>query len=273
MKFAATILTIFFLFTINACVSDGQEENNNNDNTEYTADDNLRTDSSVEVDSDNDNNNDNNDGRKNTSGKIRKLPKFNSLLYSIPGEIVWKQAKKQSLEIQADDEVLEEIVTEVKDGGVLYIGFRSHNFQLNDNKIIIFIATPDIKAVRLSGSGNLRSKGRWEVHDISLAISGSGNFDLNLDAQKVTTELTGSGNVRLKGNTDTHNITVAGSGQVLSYKLQADNCDVNVSGSGSCQVNVDDKLEAIIRGSGSVLYEGNPEVSKIIEGAGSIGRK
>ena len=250
MRFAVTISAIFFLFTISAC-ADNDEKGYNDSREHYTANEHTDTEepvSTAETVSDDDNNN-----GKNASGRMRNLPEFNSLLHNISGNVIWKQGEEQSLKIEADDEVLEEIITEVKDGGVLYIGFRSRNFHSNDNnKIVVFITTSDIKAIRLSGSGNLRSKNRWELSDLSLAISGSGNFDLNLDAKKVTTELAGSGNVRLKGNADVHKITVAGSGQVLGYKLQVDDCTVNVSGSGSCEVNVDENLDAVIQGSGSV---------------------
>lgn len=203
-------------------------------------------------------------------GKYRNLPKFNGLLHAISGNVVWKQGDQQKVEIHAVPEVLKEIVTEVKEGGLLYLGYRTRGFRQGDNKVYVFITTPDIKAIRLSGSGNIQSKNRWEVSDLSLAVSGSGNFDLKVDAKKVMTELTGSGNVKLKGSADVHTIDVRGSGQVLCQRLKVDVCQVDVNGSGFCKLNVSDQLNATVNGSGSVLYQGNPQVSKSINGSGSV---
>lgn len=209
---------------------------------------------------------------ENKFGRVRKLAPFNSLLHNISGNVVWKQGEEQRVEIRAVPEILAEIVTEVKEGGVLYIGYRTPNFEKGDNKIYVFVTSPTIKAIRLSGSGNLESKNRWRVEDISLALSGTGNISLNLRADKVMTELTGSGNIKLKGRADTQIIEMSGAGQVLAEEMKLDACTVDISGSGSCFVYAREKLTASIRGSGSVLYKGNPEVNKSIEGAGSVSK-
>ncbi|WP_045112742.1 head GIN domain-containing protein [Microscilla marina] len=211
--------------------------------------------------------------KNNDYGKVRNLPEFNSLLHSIAGDVIWKQGDKQSVEVHAVPDVLREIVTEVKEGGLLYIGYRTHGFRQGDNKVYVFITTPSIKAIRLSASGNLKSKNRWEVSDLSLAVSGSGNFNIRLDAKKVMTEVKGSGNVKLRGNTDLHTINLMGSGQVLCQSLDTDVCQVEVNGSGVCQLNVNDELNATVNGSGSITYKGNPTVRKSVNGSGSISQR
>lgn len=265
-KHILTFLAVFSLFLIQGCsitVNRGEEEKTQEDTRPDTEINEVANDNDVKVDVE----------VNEQMGKIRDLPTFNSLLHNIAGNIVWKQGSEQRLEIQSTDEVLSQVVTEVKEGGLLYIGFRDRDFQLNDNKLYIFITTPDIKAIRLSGSGNLEAKNRWKVGDLSLAISGSGNMNISLKADKVLADISGSGNINLKGKADEYVIEMSGAGQIAGDKLKVDNCEVNLSGSGSCVLNVTDKLDVKINGSGSVIYKGNPEISKSIDGSGSVVKK
>ncbi|OJJ23341.1 hypothetical protein BKI52_02990 [marine bacterium AO1-C] len=264
MKYTWFFLGIFALFLAQGCTNSDNEENNTEENSyaeTNTPESSTTTESDVttEVKTEED-----------RDGRIRELPTFNSLLHNISGNIVWKQGDEQRVEIQATPEVLEQITTEVKGGGLLYIGYRDPNFQLNDNKLYIFITTPEIKAIRLSGSGNLESKNRWDVENLSLAISGSGNMDIRLKANKLMAQISGSGNINLKGKSDDCEIGVNGAGQFAGYKFKVENCRAKLSGSGSCALYVKDQLSVAIVGSGSMTYKGNPNVSKLIEGSGSL---
>lgn len=204
------------------------------------------------------------------TGKVRTLPRFHSLLHNVAGNVVWKQGDEQRVEIQAVSEVIEQVVTEVKEGGLLYVGFRDSNYQLNDNKLYIFITTPNIKAIRLSGSGNLQSKNRWDVDKLSLAISGSGNMDIRLKANKVTADLLGSGNINLKGKADKYVLDMSGAGNIAGHQMKVDQCKVLMSGSGSCVLTVKETLDVYIKGSGFVTYKGNPVLTKKVDGSGNV---
>ncbi|HAS47379.1 MAG TPA: hypothetical protein DCS93_43280 [Microscillaceae bacterium] len=262
MKYTWFFLGIFSLFLVQAChISVNNKENKDQENN-YTEANTPESSTTTETEV--------TPEGEDKEGNVRELPKFNSLLHNISGNIVWKQGEKQRVEIQAVPEVIEQITTEVKEGGLLYIGYRDPNYQLNDNKLYIFITTPEIKAIRLSGSGNLQSKNRWNVDNLSLAISGSGNIDISLKADKLMAQISGSGNINLKGKSDDCEIGVNGAGQLAGYKFKVDNCRAKLSGSGSCALYVKDQLSVAITGSGSMTYKGSPNVSKLIEGSGSL---
>ena len=262
MKYTWVFLGIFSLLLAQACqirVDNDENKDQENSYTETnTPESSATTDEEVTPEGD------------DKEGNVRELPTFNSLLHNISGNIVWKQGNEQRIEIQAVPEVVEQITMEVKEGGLLYIGYRDPNYQLNDNKLYIFITTPEIKAIRLSGSGNLQSKNRWKIDNLSLAISGSGNMDISLKSNKLMAQITGSGNINLKGKSDECEISVNGAGQLAGYKFKVENCKAKLSGSGSCTLYVKDQLSVAIVGSGSMTYKGNPNVSKFIEGSGSL---
>jgi len=65
--------------------------------------------------------------------------------------------------------------------------------------------------------------------------------------------------------------TVSGSGKVLAAELEANRCDIRISGSGDVEINVKNEIEANISGSGTVSYKGNPaKVNSHASGSGSV---
>jgi Putative auto-transporter adhesin, head GIN domain len=64
---------------------------------------------------------------------------------------------------------------------------------------------------------------------------------------------------------------ISGSGKVYASNLEADKCDVRISGSGDVEINVKSDLDANISGSGSVTYKGNPShVNSHSSGSGKV---
>ena len=57
---------------------------------------------------------------------------------------------------------------------------------------------------------------------------------------------------------------------INAFGLTTKTADIEISGSGKCEVSVSDKLEAKLSGSGRVRYKGNPVVSTNISGSGSV---
>lgn len=156
--------------------------------------------------------------------------------------------RDQSIDIQADDNLLPFIYSEV-DGSTLKIGTRQ-KFSTR-TPIQITITVPNLEALSLAGSGDVEV---IEVNNQQLAIN-----------------LAGSGDVRLSGTTKAVNLSLAGSGDIDAQELFSDSAKVSVAGSGNVVVNAEKDLETRIAGSGDVTYYGNPtNVVKKVAGSGSI---
>jgi hypothetical protein len=154
--------------------------------------------------------------------------------------------------------------------------------------ITIYVSTPEIKYVEMSGSGTiycdsifgnnvgakLSGSGSIEAKLFGsaseLVISGSGNMILNVESQMNFTTISGSGDIYIDGNTNEGEFKISGSGNINSYEFHQQNLDANISGSGNMYVNVSDFLKARISGSGSIYYLGDPGLDVSITGSGSV---
>jgi hypothetical protein len=206
-------------------------------------------------------------------GQDRQVEAFDRLSISIPGDIELRQGSTHSLSIEASDEVLEEIVTEVKNGH-LRIRMKESNWNWWGRKaesIKVYITVPSLKELSLAGSGKLKGIGTFRSDALSCQISGSGKMDLDIDTRELETHISGSGDMIFSGKAETMEASISGSGSILAEELRTESCKVRISGSGSSKVNASKELDASISGSGHIQYSGSPaQLNVHTSGSGKI---
>jgi hypothetical protein len=140
----------------------------------------------------------------------------------------------------------------------------------NANTVRVFITIPDVRALRISGSGDLISENILKISEIDLSISGSGRMDVGVDATELTTRISGSGNLLLEGKANNVEHTTSGSGDLRAFSLSTKRCDTRISGSGDVEMTVTDDASVRISGSGDFRFKGNPRISSNITGSGRV---
>jgi len=208
--------------------------------------------------------------------ETRDLPAFTKISLRISGKVYLEQGSTQSVRIVAEDETLEEIITEVKDR-TLSIKFPNTNMFRNWNpgKIEIFITVPGIDALTVSGSGDIISK-EIKSRILDLAVSGSGNIDIEeLTSEQVSAAISGSGNISVSGSGVANELKarISGSGNINASGFEAEHVDVQTSGSGNCAVISNGEIKARISGSGNVNYSGNPAIDSSVSGSGKVKKR
>jgi hypothetical protein len=207
------------------------------------------------------------------SGRViqekRDVSGFNEVRLACVGELSVRQTDKESLSIEAEDNILPKIITEVQ-GGRLVIR-TERGISLSPTVTIRYALTVrDLTALELSGSGKIHAA-EIRSNDFSLRLPGSGEIRLDgLTADTLAAEISGSGKIEVPGKVASQRVRISGSGDYDGRNLQSRSADVSVSGSGDSTVWVQEDLTASISGSGKVDYYGNPRVSKHVSGSGGI---
>ncbi|WP_396633832.1 head GIN domain-containing protein [Maribacter sp. R86514] len=177
--------------------------------------------------------------------------------------------------LEGEENLLEYIITEVKDGKLVIKTEKGVNLKSSNWKSGIHITIPveSISHVALSGSGDIVSKTKIKADKFSTAMSGSGDITLDIDSNSISASMSGSGDISLSGKTTDFEATISGSGDIEAYNLEADNVDATVSGSADIQVTANKSLKARVSGSGDISYRGNPEkVNTKTSGSGDISK-
>ena len=216
--------------------------------------------------------------------KTLELPSFHSVYVNSAYTVYIKQTNKQEVKVEALTEIYE--ISEFKvEEGILHINIKrkpdanskSLWAKIDDIKISptlnVKISMKDVKDLRGNGNGKIIGENSIATPQLILGVAGSGSLSLDVKGNEVNTKISGSGNIELKGYASDNDVDISGSGSLIAYACELESSTVVLSGDGSCEINVTDKLEANVYGSGSVKHKGSTKnVVKKEYGRGEVAR-
>ena len=202
--------------------------------------------------------------------ETRKVSDYKKISVAGSFNVELVKNNKSEIIIKANENLLEYIITEVKNGK-LKIKIKK-GYQLKATKTIkITVSFSSIDAVSLAGSGYIFSEDNINSDNLKLSLAGSGDLNLKVSSNDLKTSIAGSGNITLTGNTNIFKASIAGSGNINAYELKTEMLKVSIAGSGNAKVNVINEINAVTTGSGNIYYKGNPKIEKTKSvGSGSI---
>lgn len=180
----------------------------------------------------------------------RDVASFSQLSFVGAARIEFAVGPKPTLQITADDNLIELIETIVIDG-VLQI--RPTRRIAPKTPIVIKIVAPDLSAVETSGAAELD-------------LAGIAN-------ERLALEVNGAGSVVARGTTGHLDLSLTGAARALLGGLAARDATLTLTGAGSADVHVAQSLNVTITGAGIVTYSGDARVTQQVFGAGSVKRR
>ncbi|MDE3124453.1 MAG: DUF2807 domain-containing protein [Bacteroidota bacterium] len=186
-------------------------------------------------------------------------------------DVIVGQDLPEGLTIQADENVMPYIVTEVDNDGTLKIRVKNH-FRLDtQTRIQVKVQVENIEGLYIAGSGNITGIDKFTgSNELHAEIAGSGHIQLSVNTPKIYSKIAGTGTIQLQGETKDEVISIAGNGVIKCANLKAENVKIKIAGSGDVYVFSANQLDISIAGSGSVYYTGNPSITQHIAGSGNI---
>lgn len=198
----------------------------------------------------------------------RDVSGFDEVYLSGVGNLIITQGDEESLTIEADDNIIPLIKTDVF-GNRLNISFRrGYNF-IPTVKIKYYLTVIDLDKISLSGAGDIDCD-NFSTDKLEFEISGAGDIDFNINAESVETTSAGAGDINLAGKVDSQEIDISGVGKYDAEELESRECSISLSGAGSVTVNTSEELDISISGVGNVYYAGDPHITQDISGLGRV---
>ena len=211
-------------------------------------------------------------GSGNVISEDRAVSGFSKVSVSGSGNLFIEQGDEESLTIEAEDNILPLIITEVS-GNTLKIGFKTGTSISTIKSIEFHLKVKELDSISASGSGTINCSG-LSTENLSIKTNGSRMADIsNLKATSIDINSSGSGNITLAGTTDSQNIESSGSFKYFAEDLKSSSCVINSSGSCNLLVNVSDDLNIKASGSVKVTYIGTPTITQKTSGSATIKSK
>lgn len=209
-------------------------------------------------------------GDGNVISDSREVGSFDNIGVSGSFDVDLVKGKEGKIEIKIEKNLLPYLITEVKDGELKIKWKKGTNIRTHKG-VHLTVYFNSIDGVTLSGSGDIVGKDLIESNNFNVAISGSGDINLNLKVKTMESRISGSGDLTFKGSAKSFTSSVSGSGDIEAYALQTDKANIKVSGSGDMTISVKNELYARVSGSGDISYKGNPAKEDVkVSGSGNI---
>jgi len=204
--------------------------------------------------------------------ETRQTASFNGLELKINANVYFTQDPVFKVELQAQENILDEIETTVINNN-LQIRLRRPNTRIRSSDgITIYVSGPDVRSLTVEGSGYLEAPAPLTLPNLGLQVNGSGSIRINnANTTQLDAGIDGSGHITVSsGNANSANVRINGSGLLDASGILVKDADASISGSGNILVFATQNLHARISGSGSIMYKGNPAVSTHITGSGTV---
>jgi hypothetical protein len=219
-----------------------------------------------------------------TTKKVLELPEFKGIYVNSNYTVYLKQTNKQEVTVEALTEIF--AVSEIKvENGILMVNVdrkpdspnKSIWQKIDDIKLNptmkLYVSVKNLNDLQVNGNGKIISENSIAADYINLGVSGGGSMDVDLKGNTIKAELSGSGLMTVKGYATSIDAVVSGSGTLNGYNCAIETAKAKVSGSGLCQLNVSNNIEALVVGNGQVKHKGNTKsAQKKVYGSGTIER-
>ena len=189
------------------------------------------------------------------SGRVkveqRAVRGFDRVSIGGTGELFLEQAGEESLTIEAEDNLLPLLTSDVQ-GGRLSLGVRPNTTISATRPIVYRLKVRSLKELRASGA---------------VKVSATG-----IDQPELNVNLSGSVSSTFAGRASSQDISLSGTGRFDGRSLEGREASVEISGTGEAIVNAAEALN--VRGSGTarVRFLGNPRVEQQVSGLARVER-
>lgn len=207
-------------------------------------------------------------GNNNVITQDRSVTAFHAIKVSGGIDVELSQGNELKLQVEADENLVALIRTEVKDG-VLNI---YHDDQIHNAKTMkVHLTFNQLDAITASGGCDIVSKQKLSFNTLKVNLSGGCDITLNCKADNLVFTNSGGCDAELTGEAKNCTFNISGGCDVKARELYLKNCTIEASGGSDASVNVTGELSAKASGASDINYYGKPaRVQQSAQGASDI---
>lgn len=208
-------------------------------------------------------------GNGNIKTENRKVADFKGLDVNGGFEIQVTLGNNESVRIEADENLLGNIKTEVKKG-ILHI--YNEGSITTKNKMKAYVTLRELNSLDISGGVKVIGKSTFKVPEFKMELSGAANIQMALETTKLTAGMSGASKITLTGRADNLSLNMSGASNVNAEDLEANIVSVDASGASKVRVFAKESLNIDASGASHVAYKGSPSITSETSGGTRISK-
>jgi len=204
-------------------------------------------------------------GNGNVVKNERQVGMFESISASAGIEVVLIQDSVLKVVVEADDNLQDNIKTEVSNGELkIYPEKRIRSSKAKK----VFVTFKTIHSLDASSGSVIKTQSDLKLLSFDLSASSGAKIDLVLVVNDLTVEGNSGGDIDLSGSAD--NLSVDGSSgvNIKASDLQSKTCNAGASSGATLKIYVSEKIIAKSSSGGNIRVAGNPTERNIEKSSG-----
>jgi hypothetical protein len=202
--------------------------------------------------------------------EVRQLIEFTKIDMDGGAKVNLVQGSEHSIVVEGSRRVVDQVVTEVKDG-VLEIHYRDRKlFENWAESLTLTITFTNLSEFILDGGAELKADD-LNLENLNIVINGGASVKVkNLLANTLSMSLSGGGDIHIAGVVQNQTIEVSGGTNYQAEDLKSANVNVEIAGAANVVVWATETLNLDLAGAYSVSYWGSPQITQSIGGIGQV---
>jgi hypothetical protein len=207
----------------------------------------------------------------NGNGKVqtqtRNLSEFKGINASGGYTIEITQGATESIRLEADENLLDHIKTEVKNG-VLHI--YNNRGMSTSNGLKAYITIKELNKIDISGGVKVVGTSTFKTNTMDIDLSGGSKVWLGLDVKNLKADMSGASQIELSGKAASAFFELSGASQADAKELEVKSVKVEASSASRVKVHAVETLTISASGASAVYYKGSPNISPVTYSAATI---
>lgn len=209
-------------------------------------------------------------GSGNVAREERQVHSVRAVTLATLGDLTIELGEAEALTIEAEDNLLPYLETEMPNGMLIIRNRPGANLQPTE-PIHYYLTVKNLEKLSITSSGNITAPA-LQANTFTASVSSSGNLHLaGLDANQIRVRISSSGNVVIDGGQiGAQEITLNSSGQYEAGDVRSETAVADLTSNGDATIWVTDTLDASLSSSGNVNYYGSPAVTQSVSSSGKV---
>lgn len=166
---------------------------------------------------------------------------FNSIEVSTGIDLFLTQSDNTSISVQADENIQELIITEIKNGTLkIYMDESTHH--VASKKVVVTLIT--IEHIQASSGSNVFSTNTLKVSSLDLSTSSGSEMELSVETNSINSSSSSGSLLNLSGKTKEFIGGSSSGSQINASKLTAEFCEVKASSGSNISVKCLEEFNA-----------------------------
>ena len=202
--------------------------------------------------------------------QTRTVSEFHGISVSSGIDLYLTQKNIPEVRVEADEEAMENLITEVE-GGILKIYMKEKSwlqFNWNHASCKVYVSFKTLDKLEASAGSDVASQSVLNLDKLDLDASSGADVKLELNASEVNAGSSSGSDIVLKGKAISFQVDASSGSDINAADFQTKKCNASVSSGSDIQVYVTEQLDAHASSGGDIEYSGNPAQKEIQKSSG-----